>query len=47
MEHDMDKTVNMKLVLCLFEQLPGLKLIHKSGLFFFGHAEEEENNYKL
>uniref|UniRef100_A0A453IFZ6 Uncharacterized protein n=1 Tax=Aegilops tauschii subsp. strangulata TaxID=200361 RepID=A0A453IFZ6_AEGTS len=33
MKHDMDKSVNMILVLCLFEQLPGLKInFHKSEL---------------
>lgn len=47
MEHDIDKAINMKLVLCLFEQLLGLKInFHKSELFCFGRAKEKENNYK-
>jgi hypothetical protein len=47
MEHDLVKAVNMKLILCLFEQLSGLKInFHKCELFCFGKAKEEENNYR-
>lgn len=47
MEHDMPKARNMKLVLCLFEHLSDLKInFHKSELFFFGRAKDEQNNYK-
>jgi hypothetical protein len=47
MEHDMDKALNMKLVLCIFEQLSGLKInFHKSELFCFGRAKQMENDYK-
>ena len=47
MEHDLAKARNMKLVLCLFEQLFGLKInFNKSELFCFGHAKEEQENYK-
>ena len=47
MEHDLAKARNMKLVLCLFEQLSGLKInFHKSKLFFFGRAKEEQQAYK-
>ena len=43
MEHDLAKARNMKLVLCLFEQLTGLKInFHKSELFCFGRANEEQ-----
>jgi retron-type reverse transcriptase len=36
LEHDIAKAVNMKLVLCIFEQLSGLKInFHKSELFCF------------
>ena len=39
MEHDLAKAKNMKLVLCLFEQLTGLKInFHKSELFYFGRV---------
>mgnify|MGYP005830263147 CR=1 FL=1 len=42
MQHDLAKARNMKLVLCLFEQLTGLKInFHKSELFCFGRAKEE------
>jgi hypothetical protein len=47
MEHDLQKDVNMKLILCIFEQLSGLKInFHKSEIFCFGKAKEEENYYK-
>jgi hypothetical protein len=40
MEHDLAKARNMKLVLCLFEQLSGLKInFNKSKLFCFGRAK--------
>lgn len=40
MEHDLAKAVNMKLILCLLEQLSGLKVnFHKSELFSFGNAK--------
>jgi hypothetical protein len=41
MDHDLDKARNMKLLLCAFEQLSGLKInFHKSELFCFGEAQE-------
>jgi hypothetical protein len=44
MEHDMDKSRNMMLVLCIFEQLSSLKInFHKSEIFCFGKAKEVEN----
>ena len=47
MEHDLAKARNMKLVLCLFEQLSGLKInFHKSELLCFGQVVEEQENYK-
>ena len=47
MEHDIAKARNMKLILCLFEQLPGLKInFHKSELFCFGRAKEEQDTYR-
>ena len=47
MEHDLAKARNMKLVLCLFEQLSGLKInFNKSELFCFGRAKEEQERYK-
>jgi hypothetical protein len=47
MEHDLQKAVNMKLILCLFEQLSGLKInFHKSEIYCFGKAKEEKFLYK-
>jgi hypothetical protein len=44
---NMAKARNMKLVLCLFEQLSGLKInFHKSELFYFGRVKEEQENYR-
>ena len=47
MEHDLEKARNMKLVLCLFEQLTELQInFHKSELFCFERANEEHEAYK-
>jgi hypothetical protein len=46
LEHDLEKALNMKLVLCIFEQLSGLKIyFHKSEVYCFGKAKEFENDY--
>ena len=47
MENDLQKAANMKLILCLFEQLSSLKInFHKSELFCFGRAKENEDQYR-
>ena len=47
MEHDLAKARNMKLVLCLFEQLTGLKInFHKSELFCLGRAKDDQESYR-
>jgi hypothetical protein len=47
LEHDLEKALNMKLVLCIFEQLSGLKInFHKSEIYCFGKAKEVEDEYK-
>jgi hypothetical protein len=47
MEHDFEKAVNMKLILRFFEELSGIKInFHKSEIFCFGKAKEEEEQYK-
>jgi hypothetical protein len=46
MEHDLEQAANMKLLLCAFEQLLGLKInFHKSEIFCHGGAKEIENHY--
>jgi hypothetical protein len=46
MEHDLEQAVNMKLLLCAFEQLLGLKInLHKSKMFCYGEAKKIENHY--
>ena len=46
MEHDLDKAMNMKLILSAFEQLSGLKInFHKSELFCFGEAQDFATQY--
>ena len=43
MDHDIEKATNMKMLLCAFEQLSGLKInFHKSEIFYFGEAKEME-----
>jgi hypothetical protein len=40
MEHDLEQAVNLKLLLCAFENLSGLKInFHKSVLFCYGEAK--------
>ncbi|WVZ53763.1 hypothetical protein U9M48_004664, partial [Paspalum notatum var. saurae] len=46
LDHDLEKARNMKVLLCLFEKLSGLKInFHKSEIFCFGQAKECENDY--
>jgi hypothetical protein len=46
MEHDLEKALNMKLILCIFEELSGLKInFRKSEVFCFGKAKDTENDY--
>jgi hypothetical protein len=48
MEHDIQKALNMKLILCIFEQLSGLKInFHKSEFFCFDRAKEIQDEYKV
>jgi hypothetical protein len=34
MEHDIEKALNMKLIMCIFEQLSGLKINHHKSMIF-------------
>lgn len=46
MEHDLEKAVNLKLILSAFEELSGLKInFHKSELFCFGEAQDAAAQY--
>ena len=46
MEHDLEKAINMKLILAIFEQLSRLKInFHKSEIYCFGRAKEMQNEY--
>jgi hypothetical protein len=45
-ENDLDQTKNMKLLLCAFEKLSGLKInFHKNELFCYGEVKEMEGQY--
>ncbi|WVZ94234.1 LOW QUALITY PROTEIN: hypothetical protein U9M48_040149 [Paspalum notatum var. saurae] len=45
MDHDLKQAKNMKLLLCVFEQLLGLKInFHKSEIFCYGEAKIMSNN---
>jgi hypothetical protein len=46
MENDLEEAKNMKLLLCAFEQLSGLKInFHKSEIFCYGSARELGREY--
>ena len=46
MDHNIEKATNMKMLLCAFEKLSGLKInFHKSEIFCFGQAKEMEQQY--
>jgi hypothetical protein len=46
LDHDLAKASNLKLLLLAFELVSGLKInYHKSELFCFGQAENEEYSY--
>jgi hypothetical protein len=46
MDHDFEKATNMKLILCVFEQLSGLKInFHETELFCFGETKQCEQQY--
>jgi hypothetical protein len=45
MEHDIEKALNMKLILCIFEQLSGIKInFHMSEVFCFGKARNVQED---
>ena len=46
MERDLEKALNMNLILCIFEQLSGLQInLHKSEIYCFGNAKDAESEY--
>ena len=46
MDNDLERAKNMKLLLCVFEQLSGLKInFHKSELFCYRAAKDNQNEY--
>jgi len=46
MDHDLEKAQNMKLLLCAFEQVSGLKInYHKSELFYFRNVQDHLDQY--
>jgi hypothetical protein len=46
LDHDLDQAKNLKLLLCAFEKLSGLKInFHKSEVFCYGAAREMESFY--
>jgi hypothetical protein len=47
MDHDLEKAMNLKLLLIAFEELSGLKInFHKSEAFCFGEAKDNESQYE-
>jgi hypothetical protein len=46
MEHDLEQAKHMKILLCAFEQLSGLKInSHKSEMFCYGEAKNCSDQY--
>jgi hypothetical protein len=46
LDHDLEQAKNLKLLLCAFEQLSGLKInFHKSEIFCYGATKEMESFY--
>ena len=46
LDHDLEQAKNMKLLLCAFQLLSGLKInFHKSEIFCYGAAKEMEDEY--
>jgi hypothetical protein len=46
MDHNIEQATNLKLLLCVFEQLSCLKInFHKSELFCYGEAKEYQDQY--
>jgi hypothetical protein len=46
LDHDLEQAKNLKLLLCAFEQLSGLKInFHKSEIFCYGAAKEMGSFY--
>ena len=46
MDHNLEQAHNMRTILCVFEQLSGLKInFHKSEIFCFGEAKNCESQY--
>jgi hypothetical protein len=47
MDHNIEQARYIKLLLSAFEQMPGLKInFHKSEIFYFGQAKDEEDQYE-
>ena len=45
-DHDLEQAKNLKLLLCAFEQVSGLKIkFHKSEIFCYGAAQEMQDIY--
>jgi len=45
-DHDIEQAKNLKLLICVFEQLSGLKInFQKSELFYFGDAGDHKYQY--
>jgi hypothetical protein len=48
MEHDLEKSLNMKLIMCILKELYVLKInLYKSKISCFGKAKDMEEDYRL
>jgi hypothetical protein len=48
LENDLEQAKNLKIILCTFEQLSGLKIkFHKSEFFCYGEAKDYMDQYSV
>jgi hypothetical protein len=48
MQHDLEKALNMKLILWIFWTIIGIKLnFHRSEVFCFGKVKEVQEQYQI
>jgi hypothetical protein len=46
LDHDLEKAKNLKVLLCAFEKLSGIKInFHMSEMYCFGEAKEVQDQY--
>jgi hypothetical protein len=48
MQHDSEKALNMKIILCILWKDMGIKInFHRSEVFYFGNVKEVQEQYRF